>query len=398
MVVGKEDFGKYKEIYKENLLGHILPFWEKHSIDKEDGGFYTCLGVDGSVYDTDKFVWLQCRQVWMFAKLYNEVEPKVGWLDIAVHGADFLQRFGRSESGRWYFSLDKKGSPLVQPYNIFSDCFASMAFGQLGKITGKTEHTAIATQTFYNILDAQDNPKGKYEKTYPGTRKLQSLSLPMILSNLVLELSHILDAKVVDDQLNSVKRKILSYFYKPEHGLIMENVGMDGSFSDTFQGRLVNPGHGLETLWFLMDIAERQNDRELIQKCTDAVISTLEYGWDSEYGGLFYFMDLKGHPPEQLEWDHKLWWPHIEAMIACAKGFYLTSDVRCWKWLMTLHEYTWSHFVDEDHGEWFGYLSREGKVTHHLKGGKWKGCFHVPRGVLYLWELMAKLEKNYVAQ
>lgn len=392
--IKKETFTYYKDVYRNNLLNHTIPFWEKYSIDKEYGGFFTCLTTNGKVYDTDKFVWLQARQVWTFSKLYSDYGARESWLEIARHGSDFLETHGQSEDGSWYFSLNQSGQPLTQPYNIFSDCFAAMAFGQLSKITREPNYAKIAKSTFNNILNKQHNPKGKYDKSYPKTREMQNLGLPMILSNLVLELDHLLEGEVVEKQLTSIKDKIMNHFYKEEHGIILENVGMNGEICDTFQGRHINPGHGLEALWFLLDIAEKNNDIALAQKSVDIAISTLEYGWDKTYDGLFYFMDLKGNPPEQLEWSQKLWWPHIEAMIACIKGYYMTKDSRCWEWFVKLHEYTWEHFVDEEHGEWFGYLSREGKVNLELKGGKWKGCFHVPRGLMYISDIMSKLEKE----
>jgi len=122
---------EYANIYRENLLDDVIPFWLEHSKDKEFGGYFTCLDRKGTVYDTDKFIWLQCREVWTFAMLYNRVEKKQEWLDFAIHGAEFLRKNGRYPQGDWYFSLNQEGTPLTEPYNIFSDCFASMAFGQL---------------------------------------------------------------------------------------------------------------------------------------------------------------------------------------------------------------------------------------------------------------------------
>ena len=60
------DFKLYANMYKTELLDNVLPFWLNHSIDKQWGGYFTCLNRDGSVYETDKFIWLQGRQVWMF--------------------------------------------------------------------------------------------------------------------------------------------------------------------------------------------------------------------------------------------------------------------------------------------------------------------------------------------
>ncbi|MDP4185163.1 MAG: AGE family epimerase/isomerase, partial [Bacteroidota bacterium] len=119
----------YAGQYKDELLNNVIPFWLEHSKDSEYGGYYSCLDRFGNVFDTDKFIWLQGREVWMFSMLYNEMENRQEWLEMAIHGAEFLKQHGRDEKGDWYFSLDRQGNPLVQPYNIFSDCFAAMAFG-----------------------------------------------------------------------------------------------------------------------------------------------------------------------------------------------------------------------------------------------------------------------------
>ncbi|WP_316809831.1 AGE family epimerase/isomerase [Pedobacter heparinus] len=385
---------EYIALYKSNLLNDVIPFWANNSIDPENGGFFTCLTKEGQVYDTDKFIWLQCRQVWTFSMLYLQVEQNPSWLQIAEKGAAFLIKHGRDENKDWYFSLTKEGEPLIQAYNIFSDCFAAMAFAQLSKATANSSYAEIARETFDSILKRKNNPKGKYSKAYPGTRDLQGFSLPMILCNLVLEIEHLLDGNLVETVLKNGVDTVVNKFYKPEYGVILENIDTSNNFNDSFEGRLVNPGHGLESMWFVMDIAERSNDQELIRKCVDISLSTLEFGWDQENGGIFYFLDVNGNPPLQLEWDQKLWWVHVEAMITVLKGYLHTGDERCWNWFEKLHQYTWEHFVDEEFGEWYGYLNRQGEILLPLKGGKWKGCFHVPRGLYQLWKTMEKVQQK----
>lgn len=386
---------EYATVYRNSLLDDVVPFWYKNAKDADFGGYFTCLDRNGNVYDTDKFMWLQCRQVWTFSMLYNQVEKRQEWLDFALHGADFLTRHGRDEQGYWYFSLTREGSPLVQPYNIFSDCFAAMAFGQLFKATGDATHAQIAKETFLNILRRKDNPKGKYNKAFPGTRPLESFALPMILTNLVLEIEHILEPTVVRETIKEGIDAVMNRFYRPEWGVILENIGTDGSFSDSFEGRLVNPGHGLEAMWFIMDLAARNKDSALMKKAVDISLDLMEYGWDTSYGGIFYFRDVKGHPLQQLEWDQKLWWVHIEAMVAMLKGYLHGGEERCWQWFEKLHAYCFDHFVDKEYGEWFGYLNREGKVLLPLKGGKWKGCFHVPRGLFQVWKTLEAISAKH---
>ena len=385
---------EYKELYRSALLNDILPFWINNSIDKKYGGYFTCIDKTGNIYDTDKFIWPQCRQVWCFSMLYNEVESKQEWLDLALHGADFLTRNGRDQNGNWYFSLTQDGKPLVQPYNIFSDCFAAMAYGQLFKATGNREHADIAKEAFFNILRRKENPKGKYSKAYPGTRDLQSFALPMILTNLVLEMEHLLEPALVKKTIEEGIDAVMNKFYRPELGVILEHICIDGNFSDSFEGRLVNPGHGLESMWFLMDIGVKTNDQQLIRKAVEVSLQLLEYGWDRQYGGIFYFLDVKGYPPQQLEWDQKLWWVHLEAIISMLKGYLLTGDDRCWQWFEKLHDYSWEHFPDKKNGEWFGYLNRRGEVLLSLKGGKWKGCFHLPRALYQGWRTLEQIAQK----
>jgi len=391
------DFEQYATLYRANLLDDVIPFWLNNSEDKQFGGYLTSLDRKGKVFDYDKFLWLQCRQVWTFSMLYNQVEKRQEWLQFALQGANFLTRYGRDHDGSWYFSLTREGAPLVQPYNIFSDCFAAMAYGQLYKASCDPQHARIAKETFFNILERQENPKGKYNKTYPGTRSLQSFALPMILTNLVLEIEHILEPASVKQTIETGIETVMNKFYRPEFGVILENINADGSFSDSFEGRVVNPGHGLEAMWFMMDLAVRKDDRALMQKAVDISLGLLDFGWDEQYGGIFYFKDIKGYPLLQLEWDQKLWWVHLEAMIAMAKGYLHTGNEACWQWFERLHKYCFEHFTDGEYGEWFGYLDRRGEVLLDLKGSKWKGCFHVPRALYQLWNTFKQIESNHQA-
>jgi N-acylglucosamine 2-epimerase len=386
----KKDFPTLARKYREALLGDVIPFWEKHSVDREHGGYFTCLDRRGRVYDTDKFVWLQARQVWTFSMLHNQLEKRESWLQLARHGAEFLERHGRDGEGSWYFSLDRGGRPLVQPYNIFSDCFAAIAFSQFSRAASDDRAREVAAAAYRGILARRASPKGRYSKAVPGTRPMSSLALPMILANVTQELEWMLDPGVFDRTLDACIGEVFSLFLDVDRQVLRENVAPDGGKLDCHEGRLLNPGHGIEAMWFIMDIAERRKDRALAERALDVALSTLETGWDRAVDGIFYFLDAEGHPPQQLEWDQKLWWVHVETLVALLKGYRLTGREACWSWFERVHAYTWAHFPDPEFGEWYGYLNRAGEVLLPLKGGKWKGCFHVPRG-LYL--CMRELEK-----
>ena len=386
------DFKEIASRYENELRENCLPFWLEHSQDKEYGGYFSCLNRAGSVYDTDKFIWLQGREVWMFAMLYNNVEKNQQWLDCAIQGAEFLKKFGHDENWDFYFSVNQEGRPLVQPYNIFSNTFACMAFAQLAKATGNDEYALIARRIFGRILERRSNPKGQWCKAYPGTRPMKDFALPMIICNMALEIEDILEDKsVLEQTIDTCLHEVFDVFYQPELGCMLENVSsVDGAPVDCFEGREINPGHDLEALWFMMNLGVRRGDKALIEKCVEIALRVIERGWDKEFGGIYYFLDAKGVPQQKLEWDQKLWWVHIVSAIAMLKGYQLTGNEKCLEWFLKLDAYLWDNFKDKEYPEWFGYLNRRGEVLLPLKGGKWKGCFHVPRGLYQIWQLAEK--------
>ena len=269
-----DNFKQLAERYKSELLDNVLPFWLEKSQDKEFGGYFSCLNRDGSVYDTDKFIWLQGREVWMFAMLYNSLEKRQEWLDAAIQGAEFLKKYGHDGNYDFYFSLTREGKPLVQPYNIFSNTFACMAFAQLAKATGSEEYAEIAKATFNRILARRTNPKGQWLKAYPGTRPMKDFALPMIICNMALEVEDIInDPALIEKTIDESVHEIVDVFYQPDLGVILENLAPDGSLVDCFEGRKINPGHDLEAMWFLMNIGIRRNDKALTRNTAESSTS-----------------------------------------------------------------------------------------------------------------------------
>ena len=388
------NFSQLAAQYKSELLDNVIPFWMQHSIDHQYGGYFTCLERDGEVFDTDKFIWLQCREVWMLATLYNKVEARQEWLQAAIQGAEFLKKYGHDGNLNWYFAIDLQGQPLVEPYNIFSYTFAVIAFGQLSIATNNQEYADIAKRTFDIILSKVDNPKGQWSKASKGARALKSFALPMILCNVALEIEPLLDKTFLDSTIKTCIHEVMDIFYRPEIGLIVEHLGTDGQLVDCMDGRLLNPGHAIEAMWFIMDLGRRIGDRALIDKAIKIALAEAEYGWDKQYGGIYYFMDRLGRPLQQLEWDQKLWWVHIETLITMIKGYELTGNQDCLAWFERVHDYVWTHFKDPQHPEWYGYLNRQGEVLLTLKGGKWKGCFHVPRGLMQVYQTLERIAQK----
>jgi N-acylglucosamine 2-epimerase len=388
-MVDQDPLDRYQSLYESELRDNIIPFWEKYCEDQEYGGYFTCLDRDGSVYDTEKFMWMQWRIVWMFCELYRKLEPNDRWLRIAEQGYRFLTKYGKDNQGRYYFALARDGRATMAPYSVFSECFAVMGSAAYYAVTKDPEAKREALQAYNSYRQRETLPKGEWTKELPGKPSFRSLGFYMMKANLGVVLQECLGDASYQQELHETIHRVFESFWNPKYKVMFENVCPDGSFDLTsMAGRHLNPGHVIEAMWFIMNAAQGLKDPTIIDRAAEIVLAELDFGWDKEYGGIYYFMDVLGKPHVELQWNMKLWWVHNEALIATAMAYKLTGKPIFADWFERIHEWTWSHFPDREFGEWFGYLDRYGKVTHQLKGGKWKGFFHLPRMLLICSQLL----------
>ena len=382
----------YKKQYFDELVNNCIPFWERNCVDKEFGGYFTCLDRDGSVYDTNKFMWMQWRIVWMFSEFYNKLEKNPKWLEIAKNGYEFLTKHGKDAQGRYYFQLNRQGEPVRAPYDAFSDCFAVMGAAAYYKACGLPEAKEEALRAFQSYCARELNPKGEWNKNMPAAKEYLALGFYMMKLNLYDVLKENLGTSEFDSELIKTTEFVLKTFRHPEMGIMFENVCPDGTFDlESMNGRMTNPGHVLEAMWFVMNSSGKLGATENVNKALDIILTTLDYGWDKECEGIYYFKDALGKPHLELQWNMKLWWVHNEALIATAMAYTVSGKEEYLNWFERLHNYAWSHFKDTEYPEWYAYLDRYGKPTHTLKGGKWKTFFHLPR---CLWTVSQLQEKT----
>ncbi len=374
------NLSRLRQRYETELFDRVIPFWEQHSPDRIHGGYYNCLDRDGSVYDTTKHVWLQGRQVWMFSKLYRTVEQRPAWLEMAALGMDFLRTHARRADGRVYFALTETGAPAALQRKIFSECFYVMALAEYSRAAQRPELLEEARTGLEQIWEWAYDWSKVGRTPLPGQPPLQMLAVPMILLNLIEEVAGD-DWQAYRSEVDDCLRRIRLHI-RADVAHVFEHVAPDGSPVAGPAGRLLNPGHAIEAGWFMQHWAQKLGDAALAQQARQVVRWSHHDGWDTTHGGLFYFLDAEGYSPTQLEWPMKLWWPHCEALYAHLLHYRLFGDEADRVLFEQTDAYTFAHFPDGEHGEWYGYLDREGRVTHRFKGGPYKGCFHVPRALL----------------
>ena len=392
IVIAPETLTALRATYRDGLLHDTLPFWIPRAIDREYGGYLTALDRDGSLLQTDKPVWVQGRFAWLLATLFTTVEPRAEWLDLAAHGIDFLNRYCFDSDGRMFFAVTRDGRPLRKRRYLFAEAFAVIALAAYGTAANDERSRQQALELFRLILRYHDSPGLLEPKVIPSTRPMKGLAMPMILIVTAQELRKATGARLCDEVIDRSIAEIERDFMKPEWRCLLETVGPHGEVYDTFEGRTVCPGHAIEAGWFILEEARhRGRDPRLIDLGTRIIDWSLDRGWDADYGGLVYFCDARGLPSTEYSHDMKLWWPHNEAIIATLLAYQATGEARYARWHERVHGWAYGHFPDRTHGEWFGYLHRDGTVSTRLKGNMWKGPFHLPRMQWYCWQRLDEM-------
>ncbi len=375
-------------------------FWLEHGIDQEHGGVYTCLDRKGEVYSTDKSVWMQGRCGWIYAFLCHTYGARPEWLKASESCLDFMEKhcINHQADGRMYFTVTAEGKPLRQRRYCYSEAFYALANAEYYGLTGKNENLMRARRAYdlyWDLNHGMADPTGLGPKTISGTRTGRSFGIPMILLNVtsVMRRTDPERAGLYDQRARECVDDIFKYHVKPELRCVLENVAEDGTPRLYYtEGRTVNPGHDIEGVWFLLEYAKQTGDKKLIQQAAQIFDWAIEAGWDKEYGGLLYFVDAQGKPPEAYEHDMKLWWPHNEILIASMMLYRDTRDEKYLDWFYRTMDYCKSHFADPDYGEWYGYLRRDGLPTMpSTKGSTFKGPFHMPRSMILTDLMMTEL-------
>ena len=374
---------QWRQLLEDELTGNVIPFWIKYSIDREYGGYLTCLDRTGQVYDGQKQMWMQWREVYMFAALYNSQFGKPEYLTYAEEGYDFLCRCGLMKNGNFAYLLDRKGNIIsggIGWAEVFTGSFSAIAAAELYSATGKKEYEKEAFRSYQNyrnaITAAQEN--AVYHR----------LAHVMIELNVLMVIKRAFGEKISRTDIDKCIEGMFR-FYNPEFGVFFENIFADGTFDlDSQEGRFTNPGHSLEGLAFLLEeLRLRGYDKDpvaakYLPEVLDAVTTSFRYGWDDEQGGIWYFKDVLGKPVEKHEFMLKAWWPQNETATALLRAYEASGDQKYFEMFEQVENYAWEHLRDPEYPEWYAYAAVDGRQVHSYKGSRFKGFFHLPRHLL----------------
>lgn len=407
----------YRRELEYQLNDNVMPFWIEKTVDREYGGCLHQLDRDGSVISPNKGMWVHGRFLWLLSWLCRTRGGDDDFWVTSRRVFDFIRSHARDSDGRWWYELTRDGRPRRKRRYLFTEVFIALGLSSWAAADPGEESRAAAEEArrdLARLLDHRDTLPPKYAAGLP---RMRSHADVMILINLYQEFRSASGSKKEQREwsaeIDLLIAELFRLFVKDSEGVLLENTGPDGEIIDTPEGREVNPGHAVETAWFLLDEARfRANeapapsgtssarspdearfraDEALVSRALGILSDALERGWDEEYGGIRAFTDLRGRSPLRIEARMKYWWPHTEAMYAALAAFALTGDPRWRRWFSRITDYTLAAFPDPEEPEWFGYLFPDGSIANAVKGNLWKGPFHIPRALAKCSSLLGEM-------
>jgi N-acylglucosamine 2-epimerase len=379
------------DYYRQHLLEDVMPFWETRTGDRQCGGYLTCFDRQGTVTNNDKYIWLQGRQLWMFSALYTKIETRPEWLALAKLGRDFLIKHAYAGNGRWNFHLSRDGTAVKEgTISIYTDHFVLAGLCEYAVASGREEDLDLIRTTYDTMERNVHNPDFKdifHQKWSPRYKRHGVYMISLHTANIASQV-------LGDDKTRPLRdhclEQILHVFAKDEHEQLFESVGRNGEFIDEPEGRLINPGHALESMWFCMEEGRRRRDVSIIQRALQIADWAYRAGYDRDYGGIVSFLDCGGKNPLRMDWHKEtgmLWhdksfWVHAEALCALAFATIESGSTEWFQRFENLHQWCRDHFYDAEYGEWFTALWRDGRPKDTAKGSNWKAAYHVPRALM----------------
>jgi len=394
----------FRKRVETELLSGILPFWLKHTIDEENGGFRGQIANDLTVDPhAQKGLILNARILWTFAKAFSVYKTPV-YLAAARRAYEYLCRyFWDYEFGGVYWMLDYAGVPVDTKKRVYGQAFTIYALAEYGHATGELEATDRAMRLVEQIeAVGHDDANRGYFETY---ERDWTLAVDQRLSDVDMDEKksmnthlHLLEAYAtllrynedvtVRFRLRELIEVFLKYIIDPatQHFILF----FDEEWNP--RSKKISFGHDIEGNWLLCEAAEVLGDAGVLGRVRATAIkmaqAVYEQGLDAD-GGLFYECE----PGGPIDTD-KHWWPQAEAVVGFLNAYELSGQ----KHFMDAAERSWAfieeHIVDPVHGEWFWLVSKEGfPDARHDKVGPWKCPYHNSRTCFEGMERLDRIDR-----
>jgi mannobiose 2-epimerase len=380
---------------EKELLGNILPFWMRYTVDRENGGFYGTVTCDLQVEkESPRAAVINARILWTYSAACRIYGAK--YREMADWAYDYIvNKFWDAENGGVYWMLDYKGNPLSDRKQIYAQAFAAYGMAEYFRATGKAESLNFAQRLFHLIEEYSYDPerKGYLEARGRDWSALADMRLSEKDLNSPKSMNthlHVMEAYTnllrvwKDAELQAKHKELLEVTMDR---IVDSSTGHFKLFFDNQWNSLsdhVSFGHDIEGSWLILEAAEVLGDAVLIERARKLAVTmartVYREGLDQD-GSLFYERDSKGLMID----PNKHWWAQAEAVVGFYNAYQISGEQPFLDEAYRVWEYIEEKIVDRVHGEWHAKL-RPGGIPYTAEEdgdaclvGPWKCPYHNSR-------------------
>ena len=378
---------------REHLFTQILPFWERHSIDRDHSGFITHLAQDGAVTDpSQKFLVMQTRMFYSFAAGAALGGPD-DWLILADQGVRFFLKCFRDVScDGWHWSVTRRGAPVDTAKRMYGHAFATYALAEYGRIAADHRALAAAAHTWSLIEEhlwdrTHNGVIEACDRDWTPTDSSHSMGTHLHALEAVLALSEAASRDRYWPRARAICDLIVTHMVEPQHRCGLEKFHPDWSHRADPSPTLVNYGHNLEAAWLLLRVHRADGVPAYRDAARGFLDYVLRFGLDTTHGGVFSHGPLD-RPATQRE---KIWWVQTEALPAFLLAYLVFHDRRYWDAFTNVAHFSLRRLHDPQHGEWFHSTEEDGTPRNRHKGSAWKAAYHITQSLSYSHEYLREI-------
>jgi N-acylglucosamine 2-epimerase len=387
---------------RKHILEDIMPFWDRRCLDREFGGYITCFDRQGAVTSTNKYIWFQGRQLYTYSLLYNRIEKRTSWLELAKAGYEFLTRYAYAGNGRWNYELTQEGKVITGTNSIYSDYHVAQGLAEyLLSTECKDKYGMEILEATFSSIERNTRDlefKEIFENTWIPTLIWHDMHLTALSTALTTQQT--LGINRVKDFEEYCIDKIINWFMRDDKKLVFEAVTRDNELDESPTGQFINPGHAFESMWFCLEFGRIHDSPAVVKRALEGVDWTYQVGWDREYGGVFAYLDASGREPKPFDWhketntswDDKIWWVNCESLCCFALSYAASLDMKYLEMFEKQYDFCMKHFYDQEYGEWYERLYRNGAAKVTDKGTSWKCAYHLVRSLI---QILIAFERIY---
>ena len=373
------------DFFRTHVTQHLLPFWEKHSIDRSHGGFLTHLARNGEVYDSSiKVTVMQARMVYAFAIGYD-LTSDVRYREIAEQGFKFLiahcwdQRFGG-----WYRTVWRDGRAKDPDKYMCDQAYVLIGLVEYYRVTRDPRARQYIAESYAAMeRHGWDEQYGGYYRRCARdwapmwTQKTICAQLDMMTALLLL--SQLGEEPGAATKLSEVANLISVRMHDRKNHCVLETFHRNWLYHPLLTRDQVQIGHNLKAAWLMLEVFRLTGEPAYYSRASQLLDYSLTYGWDHRHHGFYQHVYRNG----VLASTEKLWWPECEGLAALLLMYRVTSNPIHLEYFNRLADFSFTYLFDREYGEWFTSCHPDGAVKDDRKGYAWKAAYHTVQACFY---------------